>query len=163
MHLQTIYVPDDCQWLQCVCAQIPNAFTINKVGMLSWSRRGDRGDKESPRDPHKDFSVSPRLVATLCSFYVGLERSWQIIQQSTPGDSITQYCGKRPACWTKQRTTPDYSSKRHLTSSDTGVAIPERWQLVLDHATMISSTHAVPRLLMGFTKFTRFETVTSSY
>ena len=70
MHLQTVYVPDDCQWLQCVCAQIPNAFTINKVGMLSWSRRGDRGDKESPRDPHKDFSVSPRLVATLCSFYV---------------------------------------------------------------------------------------------
>ena len=24
---------DDRQWLQCMCAQIPNAFTINKVGM----------------------------------------------------------------------------------------------------------------------------------
>ena len=25
--------PDDCQWLQYMCTQIPNAFTINKVGM----------------------------------------------------------------------------------------------------------------------------------
>ena len=24
---------DDRQWLQCMCTQIPNAFTINKVGM----------------------------------------------------------------------------------------------------------------------------------
>ena len=24
---------DDCQWLKCMCTQIPNAFTINKVGM----------------------------------------------------------------------------------------------------------------------------------
>ena len=25
--------PDDCQWLECMCTEIPSAFTINKVGM----------------------------------------------------------------------------------------------------------------------------------
>ena len=25
---------DDRQWLQCMCTQIPNAFTINKVGVV---------------------------------------------------------------------------------------------------------------------------------
>ena len=32
-----------------------------------------------------------------------------------------------------------------LTNRDEGVAIPECWQPVLDHATMTSPTHAMPR------------------
>ena len=61
---------DDCQWLQCMCTQIPNAF---KVGMLSWSRRGDRETKRALETRIKT-SLSHPIWWHLCGPFMWVSR-----------------------------------------------------------------------------------------
>ena len=61
---------DDCQWLQCMCMQIPNTFT---VCMLSWSRRGDRETKRALETRIKT-SLSHPIWWQLCGPFMWVSR-----------------------------------------------------------------------------------------
>ena len=53
---------DDRQWLQCMCTQIPNAFTINKVGM----------DAGVVVNGGASCDVDGRILSTLSTYWAAL-------------------------------------------------------------------------------------------
>ena len=54
---------DDYQWLQCMCTQIPNAFTINEVGM----------DAGVVVNGGASCDVDGRIMSTLSTYCIILE------------------------------------------------------------------------------------------